>query len=160
MPKALKPEIAEHMTIGFNSTTRYLENLAKNSVSTTSNPAPKSLEGTVSMPDEDVKRAAPSGSESLAAIFIPKHDQSSKLYAHIPILVQAANSCGPALLETRLVILPLAAEAKLSAALQIPRVGIIGFKNGAPMASGLIDIIRARVPLIVTPWVDQAIAGS
>lgn len=154
------PEISKHVTLGFNSTMRYLESLAKKSV-LIAHEAPVQLPADTSSMREPVEttktNAAPATLESLAAVFIP--DQSSKLFAQLPILVQAGCRCEPASLATRLVVLPRTAEAKLGAALQIPRVGIIGLSQGAPAASELIEIIRTRVPPVQVPWLDQAVAG-
>ena len=103
--------------------------------------------------------AAPVNLESLAAVFVPQSDQSSKLFAQLPILVKAGCRCEQASSATRLVILPRTAEAKLCSALQIPRVCIIGLSQGAPTASGLIELVRARVPPVQVPWLEQAVAG-
>ena len=56
-------------------------------------------------------------------------------------------------------MLPRDAEAKLSSALRIPRVGVIGLQRGAPMASELLEMVKARVPPIEIPWFEQAVAG-
>ena len=51
------------------------------------------------------------------------------------------------------------AESKLSSALNIPRVGIIGLMDGLEDAVDLIEIVRARVSPLQMPWLEQAAAG-
>lgn len=63
-------------------------------------------------------------------------------------------------MATRLVLLPKAAEARLSTTLTIPRVGIIGLTSVAAIAQELIDMVRVRVPLIQIPWLEKATAGE
>ena len=161
------PDISRYVTVGFNSITRYLESLANKSASSRLNHKIEALTSPMSTPESGVKPFIPGpvanglalDSEPLAAVFIPQSDHFSKLFAHIPVLVRTGNLPVVASSATRLVILPRAAEAKLSTALQIPRVGIIGLHIGAPMAFELIDTIRARIPPIAVPWIDQAVAG-
>ena len=100
----------------------------------------------------------PLQAEPLAAIFIPHSNQASKLFAHLPVLIRAGNVGTPGVLTTRVVILPEVAEAELSTALNIPRVGIIGLMN-APMALELIDLIRTKVPPLKPPQPEQVAAG-
>ena len=102
--------------------------------------------------------AAPLQAEPLAAIFIPRSDQASKLFAHLPVLIRAGNVRTPEVMTTRVVLLPEAAEAQLSTALNIPRIGIIGLMN-TPRALELIDLIRTRVPPLKLPQLEPAAAG-
>ena len=157
------PEISRQVTIGFNSTMRYLEDLAHKSTSMVlESPAellhkPPADQETAQVTASSVAPASP---EPLAAVFVPQSDHSLELFAHLPILVQAGSRRATASSATRLVMLPRAAEAKLSSALQIPRVGVVGLKPGAPMASELLEMVRARVPLIEVPWFEQSTAGT
>ena len=102
--------------------------------------------------------ATPLQVEPLAAIFIPHSDQASELYAHLPVLIRAGNVGIPEVLSTRVVMVPEAAEAQLSSALNIPRVGIIGLMN-APTALELIDLTRTKVPPLKLPQLGQVGAG-
>ena len=157
------PDISRQVTIGFNSTMRYLEDLAHKSMSMALKRPAELLHE--SPADPDIAQVTPLGltpasSEPLAAVFVPQSDHSSELFAHLPILIQAGSYRETSSSATRLVMLPRDAEAKLSSALQIPRVCVVGLKHGAPMASELLEMVRARVPLIEIPWFEQAFAGT
>ncbi len=156
------PELVKSVTIGFNSTTRYLETLAQKS-------APSSLAMNISDPVLPGKRStsgrmshynAPiSEQNTLFAVFVPNRGESSNLYSHLPILVKAASMAFPHLPEIRLVTLPSDAEARLSKALQLPRVGLIGLKCDAPGSSVIAEVIRADVPEVVVPWLQESQVG-
>ena len=157
------PGISSQVTIGFNSTTRYLEDLAHKSTSIAIEPPAELLHKFPT--DIDTAQVTSSGGEfaspePLAAVFVPQSDHSSELFAHFPLLIRAGSHRQTSSSATRLVILPRDAEGKLSSALQIPRVGVVGLKRGAPMASELLELVRTRVPSIEVPWFEQAIAGT
>lgn len=59
-----------------------------------------------------------------------------------------------------MVPLPKGAESRLSAALAIPRVGLIGIMEGAPHASPLLDQARNHVRVVEVPWLKEAVAGE
>ena len=95
----------------------------------------------------------------LLAVFVPCLGESSKLYSHLPILVKTASMAFPDLPTIRLVTLPLHAEARLREALKLPRVGLIGLRCDAPGVSALTEMIRADVPELVVPWLEESKAG-
>ena len=156
------PEVLGHVTVGFNSTTRYLESLVQRSALMgfeTGADNPRNKKRTSDSMQDGQSTSTPLHAEPLAAIFIPLSDQASKLFAHIPVLVRAGNVGIPEAMTTRVVMLPKAAEATLSTALNIPRVGIIGLMN-APMALELIDMVRTKVPPLKLPQIERVAAGS
>lgn len=162
-PVETLPEISRQVTIGFNSTMHYLEDLAHKSTSMALEPPAELLQEPPADPDTaqvTASSVASASPEPLAAVFVPHSDHSSELFAHLPILVRAGSRRETSSSATRLVMLPRDAEAKLSSALHIPRVGVVGLKRGALMASELLEMVRARVPLIEVPWFEQAIAGT
>ena len=150
------PEISKYVTIGFNSTMRYLEDLAQMSatmgyeagVSKSTETRPHDVQ------DQELTSAL-SQMGPLAAVFIPHSDQASTLFAHLPALVRIGDLGLSDSTKTRLVMLPEAAEMKLSAAVGIPRVAIIGLMNGAPIVSKLIEMVRTRVPLVAMRRLEQ-----
>ena len=153
-----QPEILDHLTIGFNTTTRFLEFWAQKT-------RPDSGEDenlnavvaskTPNRPSFDTARIEP-----LAAVFTPRPSQPPILYSHLPLLVRAANLAVPSSASTRLISLPEGAEVRLKSILGIPRVGMIGLMNGAPNASSLVEFIRANVPEMEVPWLQEAIKGE
>ncbi len=154
------PDIQRHVIIGFNATTRYLEDLAKRSTASRDR-RHDSREDTAT----DSKVVLLDSSETdtrmpLAAVFVPHSDQPTMLYAHIPLLAQMASSAFATLPSTRLVVLSEGAEQRLGSALKIPRVGLIGLSKDAPGSAALIDFVRQKVHEIEVPWLDEAVAGS
>ena len=151
------------MTVGFNSTTRYLETLARKAAPrlplidetdpvTIGEP---SMSQNTSQSNKDISRQ-----KQLLAVFVPSMRESSKLYSHLPILVKTASMAFPHLPAIRLVTLPTEAENRLSEALKIPRVGLIGLECDAPGVSALAEVIRADVPDLIVPWLQESKAGS
>lgn len=137
-----------HLTIGFNTTTRYLETLAQRL-------APSKDSGQGPNPDMVLGPKAP-----LAAIFIPRSDRPSIMHSHLPLLTKTASLATPSSPPIRLVMLRKGAEERLGAALALPRVGLIGLIEGAPDSKGLIDFIRVCVSQVEVPWVQEAMTGQ
>lgn len=131
------PEVASHLTVGFNSTNHQLEEEAKH-------------------PDQgDVLIV----SRRLAAVFVPRSDQAPILASHVPLLVHAASLARPASPPIRLVNLSKGAEARLCAALHLPRVSLVGLFEGAPNATPLIEFVRGRVAPIEVSWLKEVSLG-
>lgn len=147
--KSLPPKLADlqkHLTIGFNSTTRYLEMLAQRSPLN-----PKAKES----PSSGMIDLTP-----LAVVFVPRFDQPTILHSHLPLLVKATSSASPAVPVIRLVTLPKGAEERLGIALSIPRVGLIGLLDGTPEAAPIIAMVRLTVPGIEIPLPQEAMTGA
>lgn len=136
------PKLLEHITIGFNSTNRYLEALAAGLAEKNSEQAP------VQPPKLWMN-----------AVFVARADQHPLLHAHLPLLINAASLAHPSKPPIRLVSLPSRAEQRLSAALNVARVGIIGLLDQAPGADALLKLVRAKTPVLEVPWLQDAIAG-
>ncbi len=141
-PKPPYPNIQKFLTIGFNSTNRHLESLART-------PREKENGGTI--------QEAPSW---MSAVFVPRSDQPSILNAHLPLLVRMASIRSPSKPPIRLVSLPKAAEQKLSTSLGTPRVGIVGLLDEAPAAEGLVRLVRELVAAVDVPWLQEATIGK
>ena len=154
------PDIQRHVTIGFNATTRYLEDLAKQ-LNAARGRCHGSQEDTAK--DSNVVTLDRSENETympLAAVFVPNSDQHAMLYAHIPLLARLTSSAFTTMPSTRLVVLSKGAEQRLGSALAIPRVGVIGLSRDAPESAALMEFVRQRVPEIEAPWLDEIAAGS
>jgi len=146
-----RPGMQNHLTIGFNSTTKYLEALAQR----------PSLEQTPTNVEESSKDISdPLNRKPLIAVFVPGSDQPSILYSHLPLLIKIASLAAASSPPPRLVSLPKGSEERLSAALSIPRVGLIGLIEGAPNADSFIGFIRQQVPEVEVPWLHEAVAGA
>lgn len=133
--------LREHLTIGFNTTTRHLEALAQGS---TLNP-----------------RSESSNAKALTAVFVPRFDQPAILHSHLPLLTKAASLAPPSLPAIRLVTLPKGAEERLGVSLSIPRVGLIGLLDGLPEeASALLNLIQQHVPELKVSALAEAVTGA
>ena len=153
------PDVQRHVTIGFNATTRYLENLVKQSIASEGS-GHGFQEETVT--DSEVGALDCHKSETcmpLAAVFVPHSDQPAMLNAHIPLLAKLTSSAFATLPPTRLVALPKGAEQRLGSALGIPRVGLIGLYRDAPDSAALIEFVEQKVPEIEVSWVEEVAAG-
>jgi len=91
-----------------------------------------------------------------SAIFVSRSLQLSILHAHLPQLLTTASLAKPELPTTKLVQLPKSGEARLSAALGLPRVSFIGILDGAPHTKSLVDLVRECVPEIEVLWLEEA----
>ena len=151
------PEVQKHLTIGFNTTTKYLESLAQRSSPSSQVPSSDNapgLKAPTTSPSEN------SSSRPLDIVFAPRSDQFSILYSHLPLLTKTASLASSSSSSVRLVMLPKGAEERLGAALSIPRVGLIGLIDGAPESQGLIEFVRKCVPQVEVPWIQEAMAGA
>ena len=155
--KALvRPKMHDHLTIGFNTTTRYLETLAKRS-----NPGTKEILCPVVATKNPAQYSFDFASiKPLAAIFVTRSSQPPALYSHLPLLTKAASLAVPSSPPIRIITLPQGAEDRLKTTLGIPRVGMVGLIDGAPSASSLIELIRERVPEMEVPWLQEAVKGA
>lgn len=132
---SVRPEIHEYVTVGFNSTTRHLETLAKGGYET--------------------QKLA-----KMAAVFVPLKDaKASMIRSHLPLLCKTASKARGTLQETRLLSLPKGAEARLATALGIHRVGTIGVMEDGPDSAPLLNYVRQQVSPLYVPWLDQVEAG-
>ena len=150
------PEVLEFVTVGFNTTTLHLEDLAQKC---TGNTAPEStssgpvMEHPVQVDSDSIIQ------KPLVAIFVPRAEQPKILHSHLPVLIKAASLAFPSVPPIRLVPLANEAEACLITALGIPRLGLVGLMDNAPAASQLIQLIRTHVPAVEIPWLQESISG-
>ena len=146
------------MTVGFNTTTRYLDFLAQMVSPRTDkdvNPNAEAAMRTCARPSSD-----PANIKPLAAILVFRSGKPSVLYTHLPLLIKAASLALPSSASARIVSLPAGAEDRLKTVLGIPRIGMLGLIDGAPNASSLIEFIRQNVPDFEVPWLQEAVEGT
>ena len=141
------PEIQKYVTIGFNSTTRYLERLARVS-------DPRCLGEGHSAPIVELDHPRP-----MAAILVPRLDQPPIMHAHLPLLVKAVSLASPESPSPCLVTLPKGAEERLKCAVGLPHIGLVGLIEGAPDARSAIELMRQSVPDVEVHWLGEARIG-
>jgi len=140
------PELINFLKIGFNSSQRHLETLAQKTV------APSHMEeGTPTLLQTTFK--------SLSALFVDRSDQAPILYEHLPLLITTTSLNSPTRPAIRLVSLPKGSSARLSAALHIPRVSMIGLLADAPNALPLVNYVTEHVPTLEVPWLEDVQTG-
>ena len=120
-------DLMAHITIGFNATTRHLEQV------------------TQGKKDGNSGRVDP-----LAAVFVPVHGRQEILHAHFPALCKSARERDPDASEIRLVALPEDADLRLATALGIHRVGPIGVGGNVSASRPLIRYVQEHVPNIAS----------
>lgn len=154
---AKKPAVHEYLTLGFNSTTRYLEALVPRSTL-------EDRENQDIIPpivaEAEASLNAFGNAKPMAAVFVSSTDQNLMLYSHLPLLIKVASLASPLSPTPRLITLPKGADERLSAATSIPRAGLIGLVDGAPEGKSLIDFARRNVPEVEVPWLKEIARGS
>lgn len=135
------PELLHHITLGFNSTIKYLQDLAR--LASAANPASGAEHREENMDPR----------EKLAVVFVSKYTLPALLTSSIPTLVAAASARHLSRPPIRLVVLPREAEKRLAEALFQPRVGFIGLLQDAPGGKALIDMAMRTSPVDV-PWLQ------
>ena len=138
-----RPVVVSYLALGANSTTRTLGYLACESTPGTFQ---QDAREKLSSPNPLLRSSTASTLESLAAIFVCRTTQPAPFHANLPILVAMASDAQPQKPPIRLVSLPQTAAARLSKALHLPRVGIIGIADDCPQAAALIAHVRQHVP--------------
>lgn len=151
-----RPEMHGHLTVGFNTTTRYIELLARNpSPSMMQEPGPVMAIETSAGPSLNPAKIKP-----LTAVFVTRSSHLPALYSYLPLSVKLASLSVPSSPSIRIITLPEGAEDRLKAALGIARVGMVGLIDGAPSALSLIQFIRENVPELEIPWLQEAVKGA
>lgn len=93
------------------------------------------------------------------AVFVSRAGQPPMMHSHLPYLIKAASLFSPSLPSMGLITLPSGAEARLSNALGIRRVGLVGLLYDSPGALDLVDVLRAQAPAVEIPWLQDSITG-
>lgn len=152
-----RPEAMAHITVGFNSTMRCLEALCQTGPVPTLEKSEKvpgdgststSTTSMTSDEDEDGRSEKPkSESKPLAIVFISRATLPVELMRPISLAVEHVSKTQSSEEEKLIRLVPLSknAETRLSRAMKIPKVGIIGLKPCKP-ASVLVEYVREHVP--------------
>lgn len=152
------PEVLNFVTVGFNTTTRYLEVLAQRCTGSTV-PGSTSPGPIMEHPAQAQAHSDSTMQNPLVAIFVPRAEQPKILHSHLPVLIKTASLGSPSLPPIRLVPLASGAENRLIQVLGIPRVGLVGLMGNAPSAAQLIEFTQAHVPAVEIPWLQESISG-
>ena len=138
------PDATDHLTIGFNSTVRRLEALARSR-----------------MPSIFSQDAGPDQSETLHAnlsvVFICRKNLPDIMTSSFRHLI-ATSAPGPT--RAKLVDLSKQAEEKIARAVGQPRVGVLGVEEATPGAETLLRFVQENIAPLAIPWLDQAPAPS
>ncbi|OJD36090.1 rna-processing protein [Diplodia corticola] len=158
-PPPPPPDLIRHITVGINSTTRHLEQLAQAAGGAQSDQMDPSKQSHAVAPGETNAPPHPAKSLRHLSLIITLQPPSSITTSHLPLLTQTASH-GLASSETALLVpLKPVSESKLATALGLPRVGVIGIMDDAPGVEPLIKYARERVPTTDVPWLREALGG-
>lgn len=143
------PEEFGFVTIGHNMTIRHLEELAQKSGQKLIHPqiAPATAS------------SGPGLHRPFVAVFVSSAEQPPIMHSHLPYLIKAASLSSPSLPSIGLITLPNEAEARLSSALGIRRVGLVGLLYDSPRALDLVNVLRTQAPAVEIPWLQDSITG-
>ncbi|KAH7061113.1 hypothetical protein B0J12DRAFT_646514 [Macrophomina phaseolina] len=157
------PDLKRYITVGINSTTRHLEQLAQGADAPPSPEPAQRKTGSVEQPCPAAtgETGAPYSPKSLRhlPLIFTLQPPSSITTAHLPLLAQTASPRRASSQSARLIPLKPSSEPKLAAALGLPRVGVIGIMEEAPGAGPLIEYARAKVSATEVPWLREASEG-
>jgi len=163
LPLPPPPAIADSMVVGLSSITRILETSSQEprpeeptNSATVSDPATEEPEEPVSSDTAPLRKPTQKHGH-FAAIFVLRSSQPPILHAHLPMLIATASLAHPSRPPTRLVQLPKGSDARICAALGLPRVSFLGLLEEAePQARPLVELVRDCVPEIEVPWLKEA----
>lgn len=130
------PDIYDHLTIGFNSTVRRLEELARSQ-------KPQILA------DNNPQDEVPT---NLSVVFVCRETLPNIMTSSLPLLMA---TLAPTPTQARLVEMSAQAEEKISQALCQPRVGVFGIEEGATGTASLLHFVKDNVEAVDVPWLDQ-----
>jgi ribonuclease P/MRP protein subunit POP3 len=139
LPVPSMPEVAHYITVGFNSTVRCLQDLARSQWHTSR----------ASVADENAIAR-----KTVAAVFVCPLSSPALLTSSFPSLVAAASARHPSDAPIRLVALPREAEVRLAEALFQPRVGFVGLLQDTPGGKALIDMVVEKVSPVEVSWLN------
>ena len=147
------PEILSSVTIGLNTTVRYLEALST---------APKYLtvQESAKNDTEGSTVASIALPVPLAVVFVCRASLPALLTSSMPLSAAAASLAHPQEPATRLIAIGQASEQRLAKTLHQPKVGFIGVKQGCPALTALLALVQEKVAAIDVPWLRQAGAGA
>ena len=138
--------------MGYNSTHRALEDLVQRPKGGSQLRNSKSL--------QNERRDEDETPQQLAAVFVDRASQPKIMHNHLPFLLAAASRALKDELIIHLVALPSGSEGKLSTALHIPRVGLVGVIRDAQGAKPLLDCVASKVPPIDLSWLQVPNEGK
>lgn len=88
------------------------------------------------------------------------HGKPEILVSHFPLLCKVVSQRYMDTPEVRLIRLQRDAEERIAAALELPRISILGLKDHVPNSSQLLTYVREYVPILDIPWLDHAEQGA
>lgn len=147
------PTITSSLVIGYNSTVRCLETGARKNVPPTIAHMDDGLHG-------DNLRKGSVEAEPLVAVFVARSELSPVMVSHLPLLIATASLNRHSEAAIRLITLPKGADATLSTALHLPRVGVIGLRGDTPNIAPLIAYVRDTVSPVEVPWLHDLQIGQ
>ncbi|KAG6014850.1 hypothetical protein E4U54_004776 [Claviceps lovelessii] len=134
--KPSKPELVDHVVVGFNAITRGLESM--------------SSDNEISYP------GGPSSKPLYSMIFVSRGNQSAAFHCHYPKLVGVASKMCASTADIKLIGLSKSCSDRLADCLGIARVSSLAIKKDAPGAEALWTFISSHVASVDVAWLDNS----
>lgn len=134
------PEVYDHLTVGFNSTVRRLESVARSR-------KPLVLSAGPVADRQDIHEA------NLAVVFVCRETLPDIMASSLPLLMATS---APVSSRAHLIELSAESEVKVAQALHHPRVGVLGIESETAGAEPLLRYIQDSVPVVDVSWLDQS----
>ncbi|KAG6039647.1 hypothetical protein E4U41_002344 [Claviceps citrina] len=133
VPKRVKPELVEHVVVGFNAITRGLESMSSGN---------------------ETNHAGESSEPLYSMIFVSRGNQSAAFNCHFPKMVGVASKkmCASPTKDIKLIGLSKPCSDRLAYCLGIARVSSLAIKEDAPGAEALWTFINSHVASVDVPW--------
>ncbi|OCT53190.1 Ribonucleases P/MRP protein subunit [Cladophialophora carrionii] len=132
------PDVYDHLTVGFNSTVRRLESLAR------------SQKPRILVDDADVEQPEPG--VNLSVVLVCRENLPHIMTSTLPLLI-ATSASKPT--RAKLVNISAEAEEQIAQALYQRRIGVLGIDVEAVGAEALLHFIQNTIATIDVPWLDQ-----
>lgn len=135
VPKPAKPELVDHVVVGFSAITRGLESMSGHN---------------------ETFNTKESSEELYNMIFVSRGNQSAAFNCHFPKLVGAASKRCASTEDIKLVGLSKPCSDRLASCLGIARVSSLAIKKDAPGVEALWAFVNNHVAPVDVAWLDNS----
>ncbi|GAB0133733.1 hypothetical protein EsDP_00002130 [Epichloe bromicola] len=134
VPKPAKPELVDHIVVGFNAISRGLEMMSS---------------------DSETIQNRGSSDHSYSMIFVARGNQPAAFNCHFPKMVGVASRKGDSTKNIKLIGLSKPCSNRLAACLGIARVSSLAIKKNAPGVEALWAFINDHVASVDIAWLNN-----
>ncbi|KAG5982946.1 hypothetical protein E4U55_001082 [Claviceps digitariae] len=135
VPKPAKPELVDHVVVGFNAITRGLESMSS---------------------DNAIYHSEPSSKPLYSMVFVSRGNQSAAFNCHYPKLVGVASKMCASTEDIKLIGLSKSCSDRLADCLGIARVSSLAIKRDAPGVEALWTFVKNNVASVDVAWLNNS----